>query len=112
MSSETTSPSLSPEAALVLLELPDVEDLSADQRRGAVCVWTGRPLTNETAIDLGERTADDGMLWFPRATREGVRRKALSTLHLHSQACEQCMDDYRSCPEGYPLVRLVREFRQ
>ena len=111
MASESISPSLSPEAALVFLSLPDADGLSAEQQRGAVCVWDNEhPLTVETAIDLGERQ-HDGRLWFPRADRRCINRQALAALHLHSQLCEQCTDDYRGCQEGYGLVRLVRVMR-
>ena len=112
MASETSSPSLSPEAALGLLPLPDDETLSEEQRRGAVCVWTNEPLTAETVIDLGERHTDDGRLWFPRATRRGVVGAALLALQMHGQGCEQCMDDYRGCKDGYALERLIRFARQ
>lgn len=108
MSSETSSPSLSPDAALALLELPDVDTLSDEQRRGAICVWGRRQLTAESAIDLGERQLADGRFWFPRADRHCVHRAAMLALQLHSQACEQCTDDYRGCADGYGLVRLVR----
>ncbi|MFJ8154794.1 hypothetical protein [Streptomyces sp. NPDC094468] len=110
MPSETSSPSLSPEAALPLLLLPDVADLTEEQRRGTACVWRGTPLTTETAIDLGERH-DAGVLWFPRSDRRGVHDAAMHTLHLHSQSCEQCADDYRGCETGYGLVRLERRYR-
>ncbi|MEU9379988.1 hypothetical protein AB0D38_02810 [Streptomyces sp. NPDC048279] len=111
MPSETTSPSLSPEAALPLLILPDVDGLSEDQRRGTACVWTGEPLTTESAIDLGERHDADGVLWFPRSGRRGVTSAALLRLQHHSQMCEQCTDDYRGCETGQALVRLVRRYR-
>lgn len=114
MSSETSSPSLSPEAALALLPLPDVDDLTAEQRRGAVCVWgaSEKPLTTEAAIDLGERQDADGTSWFPRACRDCARREATYALHYHTTMCEQCVDDAPRCVQGDGLLRLVREMRR
>jgi hypothetical protein len=108
MPSDTTSTSTH---ALALLTLPAFDELTDNRRRGAECVWTGRPLTGGTAIDLGERQASDGTLWFPRACRAGVLREAMAALHTHSQACLDCQRDYRACEQGYGLLRLVKEMR-
>lgn len=51
------------------LPLPDPATLSADQLRGAVCVWCLAPLSNTAAQDLGPRTLDahgTQVRWFPR----------------------------------------------
>ncbi|MEU8710933.1 hypothetical protein [Streptomyces sp. NPDC048663] len=111
MPTETPSPSLSPDAALPLLLLPDPDSLTEEQRSGTACVWTGAPLTTETAVDLSERRDGGGVLWFPRSNRRGVHDATMHTLHLHTQACEQCTDDYRACETGYALVRLERQYR-
>jgi hypothetical protein len=97
---------------LALLALPDVDDLSDDQRRGAVCVWGDSPLTPLSAVDLGERQADDGTNWFPRGCRWHAQRRAMEALQAHSGSCEQCVDDHAQCPAGLGLVRLVKETRR
>jgi hypothetical protein len=96
---------------LGLLTLPDVDDLSEAQRRGAVCVWGDSPLTPLSAVDLGERH-DDGTSWFPRACRPCAVGRAMNALQDHSGSCEQCVDDHTQCPTGLGLVRLVRETRR
>jgi hypothetical protein len=95
--------------ALALLPIP--ARLSDAQRDGHVCVWTGEALTAETAIDLGPRTLD-GRRIFPRASRTGVNRAALSALFDHvsgtenSEPCETCATSI--CDLGRALNRLIR----
>ncbi|MFE7622314.1 hypothetical protein [Streptomyces sp. NPDC057509] len=50
------------------LPLPDPGTLSAEQQRGAACVWCGAPLNNAAACDLGPRLfgASSAEHWFPR----------------------------------------------
>lgn len=95
-----------------LLPLPDLDGLTDQQTRGATCVWDGTPLTATTAIDLGERHADDGTSWFPRACRPCTLPRAMSALQAHAGMCEPCVDDHTQCPTGLALVRLVREARR
>lgn len=94
------------------LPLPEYNGLTEQQLRGANCVWDDTPLTTTTAVDLGERHADDGTSWFPRACRPCTRPRALKGLQLHSGMCEPCAIDHTQCPEGLALVRLVREARR
>jgi hypothetical protein len=95
--------------ALALLPLP--ARLSNAQRDGHVCVWSGEAITVETAIDLGPRTLD-GRTIFPRATRSGVNRAALSALFDHASgteehdACKECATGI--CETGRALNRLSR----
>jgi len=97
---------------LALLALPDVDDLSDEQRRGAVCVWGDSALSPLSAVDLGERQAGDGTSWWPRACRAHAQRHAMEALQDHSGLCEQCVDDHALCPTGLGLVRLVKETRR
>lgn len=111
-SDDAHTPTINVTDPLVLLELPDVDDLSDDQRRGTICVWGDSPLTPLSAVDLGERQADDGTSWFPRACRPCAVGRAMNALQDHSGSCEQCVDDHTQCPTGLGLVRLVRETRR
>lgn len=55
------------------LPLPPIGSLSEPQVRGTACVYCGVVLDNESAVDLGERTARQGgatRRWFPRACPE------------------------------------------
>lgn len=49
--------------------LPSAGELTDEQIRGAACVWCGGPLTNETAVSLGEMPLPVGHRagWFPRS---------------------------------------------
>ncbi|WP_432161255.1 hypothetical protein [Streptomyces sp. NRRL F-5630] len=51
--------------------LPAVETLTAEQRRGAACVWCERALQpGIDDVDLGARRATrNGPAWFPRGCR-------------------------------------------
>lgn len=97
--------------ALAALPLPEYDDLTQDQARGATCVWSGTRLTGETAVDLGPRRDGDGT-WFPRACRPCAAKQTMDALVEHSHGCEQCVDDHNLCPEGSTLVRAVREARR
>ncbi|MGW0835468.1 hypothetical protein [Streptomyces prunicolor] len=113
MSSEHAhTPTIDMNELLALLLVPDPDDLSDEQRRGAVCVWGDRPLTHLSAVDLGEQQADDGTNWYPRACRPHVQRHAMEALQTHSGSCEQCADDHTRCPSGLGLVRLIKETRR
>ncbi|MEV7288443.1 hypothetical protein AB0O01_28515 [Streptomyces sp. NPDC093252] len=99
--------------ALSLLEIPALDTLTVDQRRGAVCVWGAdeKPLTAETAVDLGERKDGTGR-WFPRACRAHTGERAYRALMDHAGLCEQCTDDAGGCDDASSLRRLRREGRR
>ena len=106
------NPSSTTSNPLDSLPLPAYAGLTKQQRRGTTCVWDGAPLTTPTAMDLGERHAEDGTSWFPRACRPCTLRRGMETLQSHSDTCEQCVDDHTQCETGVALVRLVREARR
>ncbi|MFJ6660173.1 hypothetical protein ACIQNG_28045 [Streptomyces sp. NPDC091377] len=98
-----------PRTVLDHIGVPPLDALTADQARGAVCVWDAgeEPLTAESAVDLGERVT--GVHWFPRACRAHAGRRAYQALLDHAPRCEQCVDDAGSCGTGLALYRLIRE---
>ncbi|MEU0332246.1 hypothetical protein [Streptomyces sp. NPDC006193] len=100
--------------AMDLLPLPPADGLTAEQRRGAACVWDGRhsALTATTAIDLGEHPAGDGTTLFLRACKSCTQRRAMDALQHHSATCEPCLIDHTQCQAGLELVRLVRDTRR
>ncbi|MGW2176749.1 hypothetical protein ACWCXX_01410 [Streptomyces sp. NPDC001732] len=54
---------------MTVRDLPPVDELTGQQRRGANCCFCGSPLLNGTAHDLGPRPVDahgTSALWFPR----------------------------------------------
>ncbi|MFE2046795.1 hypothetical protein ACFXAZ_38950 [Streptomyces sp. NPDC059477] len=107
-----TAHDITGEAAEVLA-LPPLASLTADQARGAVCVWdaTEQPLTGQAAVDLGERQ-DDGVHWFPRACPQHTGEQAYRALHDHAPACRPCIRDAGSCPVGIALRRLMKDGRR
>ncbi|WP_431032332.1 hypothetical protein ACQYWQ_03125 [Streptomyces sp. P6-2-1] len=52
-------------------ELPAPRHLTAEQRRGAACIWCGAALQpGIDDVDLGARPASaTGTAWFPRSCR-------------------------------------------
>ncbi|WP_037814321.1 hypothetical protein [Streptomyces sp. NRRL S-1022] len=103
-----------PTAVADLLPLPDLNGLTAEQRRGAACLWDGThsPLKATTAIDLGEHQDSDATTLFLRACKACTQRYALAELQDHSAKCEPCVIDHTQCPTGLALVRLVRDARR
>jgi hypothetical protein len=94
--------------ALALLPLPErLHLLTAEQLRGAYCVWCCERLDAETASGLGEQTGTiQGVAdshWFPRACPDCVRQKARKALAAHAGQCEQCVDDPGQCGERQAL---------
>jgi hypothetical protein len=99
--------------ALALLPLPQLLHLlTADQLRGADCVWCYERLNTATAYDLGTQTGTiNGVidsLWYPRACPGCVGQKARKAYYEHSQSCEQCVDDSTLCSEQQALRVLSR----
>ncbi|MEU0740463.1 hypothetical protein [Streptomyces sp. NPDC006134] len=101
-----------PPEALVLLVLPPLDVLTADQARGAVCVWGAERLTTETAVDLGERTDPEAGRWWPRACHRHIGIRAQLALYTHVAMCEPCVDDVGRCETGRALSRLIRKYRR
>jgi hypothetical protein len=105
--------------ALALLPLPDLDGLTDEQARGAVCVWdaTEPPLTGDVAVDLGEHMSPlegtiSPMRWFPRACHRHVHDAAYAALMDHAPRCEQCVDEAAGCDMAVALRRLMREHRR
>jgi hypothetical protein len=96
---------------LALLPLPRVSAPSGLQARGAACVWCQTRLTVETAVDLGERTGPGGVTHFPRGCPDCVRAAALRTYGVHTDNCEQCVDNPLLCETRRALRRLALEAR-
>lgn len=102
---------------LALLPLPEPETLTEPQLCGRACVWCWRPLSNDSAIDLGERTAcahGTAASWFPRACLDCMQPHVVRTADYHARTCEQCVDDGAStnpsvCDTARVLRRLVLE---
>ncbi|MFJ6656026.1 DUF6415 family natural product biosynthesis protein [Streptomyces sp. NPDC091377] len=91
-----------------LLGLPPLDTLTDDQARGATCVWDAsetRPLTAESAVDLGERVT--GVHWFPRACRAHAGDRAHLALLDHVPQCEECTERKAMCDIGRALYRLA-----
>lgn len=103
--------------ALALLPLPEPDTLTEAQLCGRACVWCWVPLSNDTAIDLGERTSDahgTAASWFPRACLDCVQPHVVQTAQHHALTCEQCVGDMAStdtavCDTARVLRRLVLE---
>ncbi|KMS75652.1 hypothetical protein ACH49_21340 [Streptomyces leeuwenhoekii] len=100
-----------PPEVLTLLGLPDIDTLTPEQVRGAVCLWCPGRLTAETAVDLGEQTGEAGR-WWPRACGPCVGRRAHQALYTHVSMCEPCVDNVGRCQTGLALTRLVRSYRR
>ncbi|MEU9643585.1 hypothetical protein [Streptomyces sp. NPDC048188] len=100
-----------PPDVLAVLALPPFPDLTADQARGAVCVWGDEQLTADTAVDLGEQAGSEGH-WWPRACRQHASERAHRGLFEHAPNCEQCVDAAERCETSRILYRLVRDGRR
>ncbi|MGA5605907.1 hypothetical protein ACPCUF_33660 [Streptomyces griseoincarnatus] len=104
---ETTTPTATPTGALPL-PLPALGMLSDAHRRGSRCAWCSTPLTAETAVDAGERDAEDGSRIFPRGCRRCAGVAAYRLLQQHAPACDVCKVS-ATCPTAVIAVRLIRE---
>ncbi|MEV5989536.1 hypothetical protein AB0L85_32090 [Streptomyces sp. NPDC052051] len=105
-----------PPQALEILALPDLATglLTAEQVRGATCVWCGASLNAETAIDFGSRSgtlAGVVALWYPRGCAGCIRKAALTEYNQHPRTCEQCVDAPALCDTRRTLRRLALEGR-
>lgn len=107
----TTRVDVVPPDVLAVLGLPDFTELTADQVRGAVCVWGTEALTADSAVDLGEHDGPDGR-WWPRACRRHAGERAHRGLFDHAPFCEPCTDAAERCETSLVLYRLVREGRR
>lgn len=104
-------------AALALLPLSEPEALSEPQLSGRACVWCRVPLSNDTAVDLGQRGTDahgSKVSWFPRSCHTCMGPRARQTAQHHARTCEQCVDDTAStnksvCDTARRLRRLMLE---
>ena len=105
---ETIHPTALRTDSVLPLPLPAISLLSDRQRRGADCAWCRGTLTAETAVDAGERPADDGGNLFPRGCTSCAGRAAYQLLWEHSRACDVCRTD-PSCPVSVAANRLMRE---
>lgn len=94
---------------LDLLVVPEFDALSVDRVRGATCVWCPKPLSVESAVDLGEQIGAAGR-WWPRACGPCVGRRAHAALYQHVGRCEPCVDDVGQCQTGRALSRLIRKY--
>ncbi|MDH6700864.1 hypothetical protein ACIQKE_27565 [Streptomyces griseoviridis] len=96
-----------PVGVLTALALPRFDSLDEQRATGRACVWTGEPLTIETAVDLGERIGPRGR-WYPRASRRAVAERAHRALFWHAPTCLACGDGTRAdCALGAALRHLV-----
>ncbi|MGW5126667.1 hypothetical protein ACWEQ7_21955 [Streptomyces sp. NPDC004069] len=108
-----------PAAVLELLKLPALDGLRDAQVRGRECFWCKerRPLTAETAVDLGQQLSpvagtSSPMRWYPRACRPCTIDRAYPALLGHLRMCEQCVDNTEVCEVGSVLRWLVKEGRR
>ncbi|MEU3945473.1 hypothetical protein [Streptomyces sp. NPDC029526] len=96
---------------LTSLPLPRMEMLSEAQVRGAACVWDGRTLTPQTAVDLGPRLKkrlDGEYRWYPRSCRRCVGSKAYTWLFVHAEDCAACKAG-PDCPCAIVVRRLLHD---
>jgi len=105
---ETIHPAAERTDGVLQLPLPALSLLSDPQRRGACCAWCRTTLTAETAVDAGERPAEDGGQLFPRGCRKCAGRAAYQLLWEHSRACDVCRTD-PTCPVSVAATRLMQE---
>jgi hypothetical protein len=96
-----------PRTGALPLPLPALGMLSDAHRRGARCAWCSTPLTAETAVDAGERDAEDGARIFPRGCVQCAGRAAYRLLFQHAPHCDRCRTD-ASCPVAVAAQRLMR----
>lgn len=98
-----------------MLTVPSMDGLTADARRGAICVWCPEPLTAETAIDLGHRRLEvDGeeTTCFPRACRPCGRQAAVRESRTHRLHCPQCLKEPTDCRDRRAILRLAKDGRR
>ncbi len=110
MAHDTESP-VAGASTLALMPLPDHNEMSEGQIRGADCAWCGKSLTAETAVDLGERrirSLDTHFDTFPRGCKPCTAKHAYQTLFDHCPMCEQCVDNSAECVTGRELRRLAK----
>ena len=92
--------------ALALLPIPD--QLSVPQMDGHVCVYDNESLSNDTAVDLGQRH-QAGRTVFARASRRCASTAAVGVLFDHTtgtDACTVCQTE--PCDAARALNRVIR----
>ncbi|MFE1885139.1 hypothetical protein [Streptomyces diastatochromogenes] len=95
--------------------LPGLDGLPDERAHGRGCVWCGRHLTAETAIDLGEQLEYlDGVRWSPRGCHQCTADRAHRAMLDHCSFCPLCADadTAADCILGRGLYRLQRECRR
>ncbi|KUN34847.1 hypothetical protein AQJ30_27655 [Streptomyces longwoodensis] len=100
-----------PAAVLAVLTLPDFDELTADQARGADCTWCRTRLPKGGAVDLGERR-HAGVTLFLRSCRRCLAAAAHRGLLDHAPGCAPCTNSAAECPIGRGLYRLIRGGRR
>ncbi|MEU8589745.1 hypothetical protein AB0C59_22535 [Streptomyces sp. NPDC048664] len=109
----SSGPTVHPREVLRLLRLPGIASgLSADQIRGADCVWCATKLSAESAVDFGlcsGALAGVVSAWFPRACEECVCRVLRDTYDRHPQSCASCASDPNLCDARRALRRAIPE---
>ncbi|MFJ6561847.1 hypothetical protein ACIQMV_18700 [Streptomyces sp. NPDC091412] len=104
-----------PAAALALLALPDLDEVTDGQARGINCIWCkAGPLTAETAVDLGQQKSPSGVSRFPRACRRCICKRVHRAFldHVHPGPCQECQNSSPGCEIGRAFHRLLREGRR
>jgi hypothetical protein len=89
--------------------------LQPDQIRGAACVWCAEPLSNASAVDLGERPGVFGGVdsrWFPRGCTTCVNAAARRVLGIHVRTCDRCSREPSACAARRELRQLALETRR
>ncbi|MCX5601644.1 hypothetical protein OOK29_26180 [Streptomyces phaeochromogenes] len=98
--------------AFALLPLPEPDTLSEAQLSGRACVWGGGPLSNESAVNLGERPSDahgTAAIWFPRSCPDCMGPHVQQAAEHHAALCELCVDNIAACDIARDLRLLVLE---
>ncbi|MEV6833452.1 hypothetical protein AB0N17_02805 [Streptomyces sp. NPDC051133] len=111
----TTAAPTAQRKTLASLELPGTARLTAEQLRGADCVWCGTELHGDTSVDLEQRyNSIAGVVgrWFPRGCRRCTLQTVLAAYKTHQGSCEQCVDDPTLCDTHRALRRLALELRR
>lgn len=92
--------------ALAMLPVPD--HLTTPQMDGHVCVYDNEALSNDTAVDLGQRQ-QDGRTVFARASRRCASTAAVGVLFDHTTGADACtVCQTAPCDTASALNRVIR----